>query len=391
MLASNLHYDLKLDSLISIDTTDCQTSRQRSFKQPKRGYQVQYLTGEEGNWKSGLNIQKEKFSLYVQYGLNDIQNIIYDDTVVWVPSKGKNLEISAYSVLNGSKESVRSQYQFRHHAAINDANIIWFQDNFSIVFFDKVNEYFFQTPIRSTPRNLKVDSNKVYFNSSHGFHIYSKNYLVKESINVRELNNMKIEFDRLLKEYGEILDFRTAYKFYASNLRKYSDFNHQEMLIKIGELKRHLAYLIPRDLNEAMSLEKNYFDSITYDDVKVACYLRLMEMANHTGNLNISLRYDSVLIEDFPEFRTKHHQKGINAVLKAHQELKKIEAANLKEDKVLWLTGKVHYELVPFVGPDHGSYYDMSYPFQYFKELVNKYPKSKFSFKAEEIMKSQGY
>ncbi len=243
------------------------------------------------------------------------------------------------------------------------------------------NEYFtFNKPVM----NLRFDTKYVYLNTWHSFEIYNRSYLFRVSHRVNNPTIDKKAFDSVIHSLQmQHMDFPDYYRTVKRLKERYKNTEVRYIRQEINQLATHLRYHFdPRGFNEIIKNEKFIHDSVTEDTIKAAYYLRVIFYANFELKLNESLKYDAILKDQLPQFRSDDHKRQMEIVADYYNKTERTKnSPDLSADEVLWKLGSDYFEFYPQVVLTHPeiTYPDMSYPFHFLDKLVARYPDSKYA------------
>jgi hypothetical protein len=103
------------------------------------------------------------------------------------------------------------------------------------------------------------------------------------------------------------------------------------------------------------------------------------------GDPDLSCHYYDILKKEFPDskFLTWIRKDDLQKLENARQKFKEINSKDIPEDKKLWLLGNLFFEAMQVSWNQVEVGYDYNYAFEFFKNLIKKYPHSKWADDAE--------
>lgn len=343
-------------------------------KKQENGFEItSYETNEITIKKNG---RIKKFDLPKYY----INNLVTDKSNVWIPHRKLDDGIIRYDFLNDTVETIPVKYELYNFKTISDKEWLWFFLKDEILCFSKNDYSIKKHSFESKKNQITIDSLNLYMNTWHSIDVFNKAYFYWNMRDLMDFRNEEISFSRSKYRLQNDKGFIEYYKAYNDLAIKFKDAKSNRIRNELEMYRSYLAARLPYNLEEVKKIEAFVKDSIKDKDIEASYYLHAIMIANHTGNFNTALKYDSVLIRDYPEYRDRNHENNMKEVLKSYQTILQVELSDEMKDVKLWKTGKAYYDAFRFVGPrTEASTTNMSLPFKFFDTLINKYPESKFS------------
>lgn len=335
------------------------------------------------NWANDLVvIQSGKVRRKFAYPNNLFDNIVVDEKAVWLPFKDLRYGIIRFDFVNNILDTIRISRYIGEYKVADDKEYIWFYTESSVFIFNKTTYQTNFLELDKSYYNTVMDSLYFYGNTSERFDIYEKTYLLKLAEDYRPLlieeNQFKKTVDSL--EIHQIDDFKTYYKCYKLLSAKYGNSNNPAIKSGLNDIKNEFMWRLPKSYKKLVSLERYIIDSVQDIGLIAKYYLGIIQYCNQHGKLHQSLKYDSILKEQFPQRRSVYHSGQMNEVAKSYSIIKAINASGLPHDVRLWKLGKAYYDLFFHVGPiTECSSFDMTYPFLYLDSLLKIYPNSEYA------------
>ena len=119
--------------------------------------------------------------------------------------------------------------------------------------------------------------------------------------------------------------------------------------VRIDNAQAHL-----RDKEKSRN-EKIFNELIKEEDIKASVYLQLVELANQQGKLDESIYFDSVLIQNYPRYRSSYFKEQMHQVHKCKSTIDSLNKIKIPADKKLFEIGSAYYELFKMVKDLPGS------------------------------------
>jgi len=309
-------------------------------------------------------------------------NILIDENNIWIPFRNLKDGILKYAFSNSTKVNVDIGYDFYNFEIVNDKDFIWFYKKSTILCFNKLDYTSKIIQLDTDIHNMTIDSKYLYFNTWKTIQVWSKDYLMSKSYSTKLANDEENQFQNLVDSLDiyHIDDFNDYYNSYKLIQTRFEVSTNARILKNIGYLKGPIARKLISNYTDIKKIEKIIQDIIQEDDISASAYLQLVEMANHKGDLKQSHYFDSILVKQYPEYRSDNYQNRIEKVREYDKIIDSLITDNLPKDELLWETGNAYFELFKYVGPvTEASTTNMSYPFQFYNELLEKYPDSKYA------------
>ncbi len=326
------------------------------------------------------------------YAPQGLDYIISDRDNIWVLPQDLKNNIIQYSKHDHSFKSHPVGYKRYYMTTCNDQGGIWIYNNLSLLYFDK-KDYsirFIKTDTNSTFRNMVAYDGFILTNTEHEIKLYSKEFLLANTISLDKIIFEENEFSKDKKFFYDNRDYLEKYLTFRSLVDAYgSSVNHQI----IEEIRRMKSYFIvdaPNKPDELKEFIDNHLEIIKEDDIFAALFLKLVNLYFWKGELDNALKTDSLLISDYPGFRDEYYRMKMEKVSLADLNIKKIMSGQFQEDEKLWQIGNQYYDLFNYAGPETEVGINMTYPFQYFKKLVELYPASQYADNAAFFMLRRG-
>lgn len=333
-------------------------------------------------------IKKGKLVKELEYPNQFFNRILVDDEVVWLPLDNLFYGIIKVDFTKNVVDKIRIGIDMNSYEIYNDKDIIWFFKNNLVLCFHKATQL---TDYHELPEkfcNTRIDSKYLYGNTLHGFHVFSKDYLLQQTVPLKNTLSEEKKFRSLadsLAIYDEE-DFKQFYKGYKLLLTKYANSTNKNIIQNISNLEFQLRWKVPRKFKKILDLEPYVKDSVQDNKIKLMFYMAAIRNFNYLGKLKYSLRYDSVLKQQFQESRDEYHIKQMDEVEKSYSIIQAINANSLPNDLRLWKLGATYYDLFLHVGPETECSIDMTFPFKFLDSLLKKYPSSEYADDAEFLM-----
>lgn len=365
-------YNITTDNLERLDPPS------KEICDKKEGPNYKLVFFKDNTLKLSIGDLEEEIKFYCMFK----NNILIDENNIWIPSRNLKDGILKYTFSNSTKANIDIGYDFYNSDIVNDKDFIWFYKKSTILCFNKLDYTAKIIQLDTDIHNMTVDSKNLYFNTWKTIQIWSKDYLLSESYSTKQANDEENKFQNLVDSLDiyHSDDFDDYYNSYKLIQKRFEASTNARILKKIGYLKGPIASKLIYSNRDIKKIEKIIHDNIKEDDIKASAYLQLAEMANHKGNLKQSLYFDSILVKQYPEYRTDNYQYRIEKVREYDKKIDSLITENLPKDELLWETGNAYFELFKYVGPStEASTTNMSYPFQFYNELLEKYPDSKYA------------
>jgi hypothetical protein len=333
-----------------------------------------------------IETDNSKINFSVPYYLIDL--IIVDKSIIWIPTPALWKGIIKYDFIENKIDSIPLGIYLNHFKRTDDSDLIWFYNGRTVLCFDKTNSTSKIIGFNESIDNLKVDKKYIYFNTYKSIEIYEKQYLLQKGIAASKISTEEEDFENYLR-LNDInrMDFKTYYKFFKGLQKRFSSAESEMVKRWINGYTEGLWGFLPNDFASLIALERYVMDSVEEDRIKALYYLNVVKLANHSGRLNASLYYDSLLIARFPESRDEYYEGQMAEVAKSKVKIDSILDLKQAVDRRLWSLGKAYYELFSYIGPvTEASAIDMKYPFTYFDTLLRQYPASEYADDAEYII-----
>lgn len=378
-----INYEYRYNHKTDSDLTEDSITKEIYSRKTKHNFQlISYFDDV-------LNIHKDDILKSFTFPNFSFKNIIVDEEVIWLPYHDLADGIKKYSFPENKTLNIYVGYDFVNYKIANDNDYIWFFKGNKVLCLSKSDNSIKSIDLEFSINHLIVDPNYVYMNTWHSIEIWSKDYLLDNAISIEEVVNEEAEFSNLLgsiRIYSDS-DFSEYYERYKQLQIAFQNTSNSRILEKLSSLKKSIPYRIPYDKIDLKQLNKEYLDKIEEDDIKASVYVIASKHANYKANFKESLTIDSILLKNYPQYRTDIHIFSIDKIKEYYPNIKNLETSDLSGDGYLWKIGNAYYELFRYVGPrTEASTADMTLPFQFFKNLVEEYPDSEYADNAEIFM-----
>ena len=336
-----------------------------------------------------LKIRKNNIEKKLKFPCFSKDNIIIDDNTIWLPARNLKDGIIKYSYPSNKKLTIDIGYDFYNYKVVDDEEYIWFYLKNKILYFNKSNHVTKSIQLDADINNMTFDTKYLYFNTWKNIQIWSKDYIMSKAFIVKQVIDEENNFQNLLDSLdiyhiNNFIDYYNSYKY----IRAIFEISTNERILKkIGYLKEPIPRKLLHNYNDLNEVEDIIQNIIQENDIKASTYLLLVEMANYNGQLKQSLYFDSILEKTYPEYRNSRYQNKIQKVRKYNKIIDSLIDGNMPEDEYLWEIGNAYSELFRYVGPiTEVSSTNMTFPYQFYKKLIKKYPESKYADNAAIIM-----
>jgi len=369
-------YNIITDSLEQID----QDKKEICDKIEGKNYKLVFFADNT------LHISIGKFEDDIKFSCLSKNNILIDENNIWVPSRNLKDGIFKYDLLNNTKVNVDVNYEFYNYEFVNDKNYIWFYKKNTILLFDKFTNISRIIQLEPDIKNLTIDTKYILFNTWKEIQIWSKEYLIRKSYLSDRAVEDESDFQHLadsldIYHISDFIDYYNSYKLIQS---RFETSSNVKILKKISYLKENVPRKLVYSYTNIGEIERIISDLIQEETIRASAYLQLVEMANYKGDLKQSLHFDSILVKQYPEYRSNTYQIRIEHVRKCDRIIDSLNSANLTEDELLWETGNAYFELFQHVGPvTECSTINMTFPFTFYNEIIDNFPNSKYADNAE--------
>lgn len=333
-----------------------------------------------------IETENSKINFSVPYSLIDL--IIVDESIVWIPTPYLWRGIIKYDFIENKIDSIPLGIYLNQFKRIEDSDLIWFYNGGTVLCFDKTNSTSKIIRLNERIHNLKADKKYIYFNTYNSIEIYEKQYLLQKGTDASRISTEVEDFENyfIVNDINR-MDFKTFYPFLQGLQKRFSSTENEMIKSWINGYTEGIWGFLPYDFASLIALERYVMDSVEEDRIKALYYLKVVKLANHSGRLNSSLYYDSLLMARYPESRDEYYVGQMAEVAKSKVKIDSILNVKQSVDKRLWSLGKAYFELFSYVGPvTEASSFDMTYPFTYFDTLLRHYPASEYADDAEYLI-----
>jgi hypothetical protein len=341
-----------------------------------------------------LTIKSHNIIKRFSYPYYFLKNIIIDENCVWMPCPDLKNGIVRYSYTGNSIDTIPIGYSFSQNTitpykVVNDVSEICFYNSEAALFFNKSDHTTrtFQVDDISSIHNIYLDPDFLYANTWHSIEIFSRDYIRSVAYNIDRLILEEDGFKRYtdsLQIYKWDNDFVSYYRSYRTIQAKFGLSTNKRIKSALESFRNGAVYKTPCSTKELLELTNTYLDNIQEEDIKASIYLKLVTLSNYEGRLKESLKFDAILKQDFPGYRTAYHIQQMNEVAASYDRIKKISSSAAAPDEKLWKLGNAYYNLFLHVGPEtEASTINMKFPFHYFEKLIRQYPGSRYADNAE--------
>lgn len=322
------------------------------------------------------------------YAMSGVDNIISDPENIWIFPHDLMNNILQYSRRDHLFHTYQAGYHRYYMTTFADKAGIWIYNDLSLLYFDKKDHSvrFIISDSSSTFRNLIAMDEYIISNTEHRVKLYSKDFLLANSISLEKIIFEENEFEKDKKSFYESRDYLEKYKIFRYLVESYGASVNPMIRQEIMNIKWYFITDSPYKPEELKDFIDNNLVMIKEDDIRAALFLKLVNLYIWEGKLDKALETDSLLMNDYPVYRDQYYRLKMEKVSQSNLEIKKIMSSQVKEDEILWKTGNEYYNLFHYAGRETEAGIDMTYPFQYFHNLVDKFPDSQYADDAAFIM-----
>lgn len=318
-----------------------------------------------------------------------VSNALVEENAIWMLKRSLRQGLIRYDLSSQTTETITEDYQFRIYKMTSDEEHIWFCNEGGFLTLNKETRSFRLYKHRGEGRiqNIIEMGKSLYYNTWHSIEILPKKQMHASSTALEHDKSELLKFKSLqdslgVYDYRKPKDLKQRHKDYVLAQRRFGKSTNTKIIKELERMKDNVGN-IGYGSND-IHLKGYVDDSINDPSIKSKYYLNMIRLQNQSGGIVNSLKLDSVLIEQLPEYREDYHIRQMDKVREAYLELKAINESDAEEDLKLWKRGSLYYKLFLSVGPvSEGSSYIMTYPFRYYDTLLLKYPSSEYADNAE--------